>query len=56
MQKMNYDAKRAQALKQIHADKVKAAAEKKKADEKAAAEAAKAATKEQNIVSDAKID
>ncbi len=52
MSKVNYDQKRAQALKEIYTARVKAAAEKKKADEKAAAEAKKAAIE----VSDAKID
>lgn len=56
MAKENYDAKRAQILKQIHADKVKAAAKAKKDAEIAAKAAEKAATTEQNIVSDAKID
>lgn len=52
MAKQNYDQKRAQVLKQIHADKVKAAAKAKKDAEAAA----KLAEKEQIIVSDAKID
>ncbi len=52
MSKQNYDQKRANALKAIHAANVKAKVEAKKAAELAAKEAVKA----QNIVSDAKID
>lgn len=52
MSKQNYDVKRANALKALHAERVKAAAQAKKDAEKAA----KLAEREQNIVSDAKID
>jgi hypothetical protein len=52
MSKVNYDAKRAQVLKQLHDARVKAAAQAKKDAEIAA----KQAEREQNIVSDAKID
>lgn len=52
MSKVNFDQKRATALKAIQAARVKAIADKKKAD----AEALKIATAEQNIVSDAKTD
>ena len=50
--KANFDAKRAQILKQIHADKMKAEAKAKKEF----LAAAKLAEREQNIVNDAKID
>lgn len=54
--KVNFDSKRAQILKQIHDDRVKAAAKAKKDAEIAAKEAAKKAVIEANIMSDAKID